>query len=51
MKKPFKLIKQQCSECGHPYVREITVSSRYEWYCPNCGLVIWKAGENGTHNM
>ena len=52
-KKPFRRVKQQCPECGHPYVHEITITGRYEWACPQCGLIIWEAGEYeyGTHNM
>ena len=41
-KKPYRRIKQECPECEHPYVHEITITGRYEWYCPRCGLVIWE---------
>jgi predicted RNA-binding Zn-ribbon protein involved in translation (DUF1610 family) len=42
LKKPFRRVQQQCTECGYPFVHEITVTGRYEWVCPSCGLIIWE---------
>ena len=42
LKKPFRQIRQQCTECGYPFVHEVTITGRYEWVCPNCGLIIWE---------
>lgn len=41
----YRRIEQQCPECDWPYLCEITITGRYEWYCPHCGLVVWEAGE------
>ena len=45
LKKPFRQIQQQCIECGYPFVHEITITGRYEWVCPKCGLINWEVYE------
>ena len=41
----YRRKEQQCPECGHPYLHERTLTGRYEWSCPQCGLVVWEAQE------
>lgn len=49
-KNDYRRVNQQCPECGQPYLHERTLSGRYEWSCPKCGLVVWEVQEDGKYD-